>query len=95
MSCDQAVLKVPPPGQKWHISPPVLPDESDAERLIARVHEAGGRLVLEQDYAIEQSHTRLVAMSLKSPARPIGEKLEIISTGDWGSGPKAIVFSET
>ncbi|MFI6870307.1 hypothetical protein [Nocardia sp. NPDC050406] len=35
-------------GRKWLAAPPaeVLPDESDADRLIVQVQEAGGRLVL-------------------------------------------------
>ncbi len=33
-------------------------------------------------------------MSLQAPARPKGKKLQIISTGPWGHGPKAIVFTE-
>ncbi|WP_062980620.1 hypothetical protein [Nocardia anaemiae] len=82
-------------GRKWHEAPAkVMPDEADADRLIVQVQEAGGRLVLEQDRAIEESYGRLVAMSLKSPARPRGKKLDMISTGKWGSGPKAIVFTE-
>ncbi|WP_433625783.1 hypothetical protein [Nocardia sp. CA-120079] len=83
-------------GRKWHAAPPaaVLPDESDADRLIARVLAAGERLVLEHDREVEESHKRLVALSLKSPSRPRGKKLEMISTDHWGRGPKAIVFTE-
>ncbi|MGY1868205.1 MULTISPECIES: hypothetical protein [Nocardia] len=83
-------------GRQWHAAPPadVLPDESDADRLIARVLAADGRLVLQQDRKVEEYHKRLVAMSLKSPTRPRGKKLEMISTGQWGGGPKAIVFTE-
>ncbi|WP_155981497.1 hypothetical protein [Nocardia sp. BMG111209] len=83
-------------GRKWHSAQPagLLPDESDADHLIARVQAAGGRLVLEKDHDIVASHERLVAMSLKSPARPRGKKLTIVSTGQWGSGPKAVVFTE-
>ncbi|ASF10906.2 hypothetical protein NBRGN_065_00420 [Nocardia brasiliensis NBRC 14402] len=83
-------------GRKWHAEPPaaVLPDEADADRLIARVLEAGDCLVLPQDREVEESHRRLVALSLKSQSRPRGKKLEMVSTGAWGQGPKAIVFTE-
>lgn len=72
----------------------MLPDESDADQLIARVLAAGGQLVLPQDREVVESHERLVARSLKSPSRPRGKKLEIVSTGQWGGGPKAVVFTE-
>ncbi|RDI53323.1 hypothetical protein [Nocardia mexicana] len=83
-------------GRKWLAAPPVavLRDESDADRLIVEVQEAGGRLVLEKDREVLEAHRRLVGMSLKSPLRPRGKRLEIISTGPYGSGPEAIVFTE-
>ncbi|PPJ27827.1 hypothetical protein C5E45_16355 [Nocardia nova] len=83
-------------GRKWHEASPTEEPagESDADRLIAQVQKAGGRLVLEPDHAIEEFYRRLVALSLKSPARPKGKKLDMISIGKWGSEPKAIVFTE-
>jgi hypothetical protein len=70
------------------------PAETEADRLIAKVQEADGRLLLPEDRNVEQTHERLVRMSLKSTARPKGKKLQIIPTGKWGQGPKAIVFTE-
>lgn len=72
----------------------VLPAETESDKLIARVLETDGRLVLPKDRDVEKSHERLVRMSLKSPTRPKGKKLQIIPTGTWGQGPKAIVFTE-
>jgi hypothetical protein len=73
---------------------PVLPPESDADVLIDRVLAAGGRLLLEDDPAVEAEHERLVAMSLKSARRPHGKKLEMRRTGRYGSGPREIVIVE-
>ncbi|WP_020013346.1 hypothetical protein [Promicromonospora sukumoe] len=83
-------------GRQWQAAPPavVLPDESEADRLIGRVLDAGGRLTLPEDREVESAHERLVRMSLKSPARPRGKRLEMVSTGHWGQGPKTIEFVE-
>jgi hypothetical protein len=70
------------------------PAETEADRLIAKVQEADGRLILPEDRDTEKTHERLVRLSLKSPARPKGKKLQIVPTGKWGHGPKAIVFTE-
>lgn len=72
----------------------VFPTETEADKLIAQVLESDGRLVLPEDRDVEKTHERLVHLSLKSPARPKGKKLQIIPTGKWGHGPKAIVFTE-
>jgi hypothetical protein len=70
------------------------PAKTEADLLIAKVQEAEGRLLLPQDRDVEKSHERLVRRSLHSPDRPKGKKLEIIATGKWGLGPKAVVFTE-
>lgn len=82
-------------GRQFNDAPPggVVPDESEADRLIASVIEAG-QVVLPEDREVVKAHELLVQMSLKSPLRPRGKKLEMVSTGRWGSGPKSIVFTE-
>ncbi len=70
------------------------PPKTEADLLIAKVQDADGRIVLPQDRDIEKTHERLVRLSLQSPDRPKGKKLEIVATGHWGQGPKVIVFTE-
>jgi hypothetical protein len=72
----------------------VLPVETEADKLIGQVLKTGGRLILPQDRDVEKAHERLVHLSLKSPARPKGKRLQIIPTGTWGHGPKAVSFTE-
>lgn len=83
-------------GIKWQDAPPaeILPGETEVDQLIAQVITAEGRLVLPDDRESEKTHERLVRMSLKSPVRPRGKKLEMISTGQWGHGPKAVILAE-
>jgi hypothetical protein len=81
----------------WEAAPPaeVLPPQSEADLLIDRVLETGGRPLLPDDRDAEKAHERLVRMSLKSPKRPSGKKLEIHSTSRWGYGPpKEIILVE-
>lgn len=83
-------------GLAWEAAPPaaVALPESEADQLIERVLEAGGRLLLPDDRDAEKTHERLIRISLRSPNRPLGKKLEMRSTGRWGYGPKEIVFAE-
>lgn len=83
-------------GRRWLAAPPadVLPVESEADRLIAQVLGSGGRLVLPEDAGDVDGYERLVRMSMKSPLRPRGKKLEMTSTGDWRSRQRVIVLAE-
>ena len=83
-------------GRTWVAAPPaaVLPNQSAADGLVARVVAAGGRLQLPEDPEVEKAHERLVRMSLMSPNRPKGGKLQMRNTGRWGSGPTEVVFVE-
>lgn len=83
-------------GIAWEAAPPepVPSAESEADRLIERVLAANGQLLLVQDRAVETEHERLVRMSLKSSRRPRGRKLAMVSTGQYGYGPKQIMFVE-
>jgi hypothetical protein len=85
-------------GNTW-IEPPSeeakgLTVEAEPDTLIRQVLNAGGNLVLSKDSALEKKYEQLVRLSLKSPLRPKGKKLEIVLTGVWGQGPKTIVFTE-
>lgn len=88
--------KITDAGKQWQAAPPapVLPDHSAADRLVSQVLAAGGRLILPQDRDVEAAHERLVRMSMKSPSRPRGKKLQIVSTERWGDGPKAVVLAD-
>ena len=83
-------------GRQWLAAPPagVLPDDSEADRLIARVLDAGGRLVLPKNEDGVEGYERLVRMSMKSPRRPKGKKLELTSTGGWANPKRVIVLAE-
>ncbi|WP_448810378.1 hypothetical protein [Agromyces bauzanensis] len=83
-------------GRAWKSAPPtnIEPDESEADQLITRVLEADGHLLLADDREEEKALARLVRMSLRSPNRPKGKKLEMRGTGQWGHGPKEIIFVE-
>ncbi|MFK0042421.1 hypothetical protein ACIQTW_21505 [Paenarthrobacter sp. NPDC090517] len=71
-----------------------LPVEAEPDTLIRQVLNAGGNLVLPKDSALEKNYEQLVRLSLKSPLRPKGKKLEVVLTGPWNQGPKTIVFTE-
>ena len=73
---------------------PSLPQPSEADQLIERVLAADGRLVLELGREGIEKYERLVSMSLRSPVRPYGKKLEMRSTGRWGAGTKEIRLTE-
>ena len=85
-------------GKTWQDTPREEANEptSEAEpdKLIRQVLDAGGTLILPKDPTIERNYEQLVRLSLKSPLRPKGRKLELTSTGPWGQGPKTIVFTE-
>ena len=83
-------------GRAWECAPleKALRVEDQAELLINQVLEAGGRLALPDGAEARENYERLVRTSLKSPSRPRGKRLQIISTGTWGTGSKALVFSE-
>lgn len=83
-------------GRAWERAPleKTLRVEDQAELLIKQVLEAGGRLVLPDGAEARENYERLVRTSLKSPPRPRGKRLQIISTGTWGTGSKALVFSD-
>jgi len=73
---------------------PAPPQLSEADQLIERVVAADGRLLLDLDGKGIDKHRRLVNMSLRSSARPRGQKLEMRSTGRWGAGPMEIRLTE-
>jgi hypothetical protein len=83
-------------GAAWLDAPPVevAPSESEADRLIAAVLEAGGTLQMPEGRESEQRYQRLVNASLASPNRPRGKKLETRPTGTWGRGPREIFFAD-
>jgi hypothetical protein len=85
-------------GETWqeslHEDAESVTGVAEQEKLIQDVLDAGGSLVLPQDPAMEKKYEQLIRLSLKSPLRPKGKKLEIVLTGPWGQGPKTIVFTE-
>ncbi|MGH3350895.1 MAG: hypothetical protein ACRDPS_09545 [Nocardioides sp.] len=83
-------------GRRWIADPPavVLPDETEADRLIAQVLDAGGRLVVHGEGDVVAANERLVRMSLKSASRPRGKKLSMSWVGRYGRGPIAIELVE-
>ena len=84
-------------GRGWLDSPPtadVIPDESEADRLITQVLEAGGSLTVTATDEEMKPWERLVRMSLKSPNRPEGKQLAIARLGGWGSKGRVISFTE-
>ena len=85
-------------GKTWKETPNEeangLKVEAEPDKLIRQVLHAGGNLVLPKDLALEKKYEQLVRLSLKSPLRPKGRKLEIALTGPGGQGPKTIEFTE-
>lgn len=85
-------------GRTWLDSPPVaadiIPEESDVDRLIAEVIEAGGILHVAAAEAEAKPWDKLVRLSLKSPKRPHGKKLAIARVGGWYSKEQQISFTE-
>lgn len=85
-------------GRTWLDSPPVaaeiIPEESDADRLIDDVIAAGGTLHIPAADAEAKQWDKLVRLSLKSPKRPHGKKLMIARVGDWYSKEQQISFTE-
>lgn len=84
-------------GRAWLASPPVadvLPDESEADRLIDQVLEAGGSLAISGTAEELKPWERLVRLSLKSPKRPKGKQLAITRVGNWWGDDREIAFTE-
>jgi hypothetical protein len=81
-------------GQARDASSPVavIPEESAADQLIERVLSNDGRLLIPDNRQAEETHERLVRLSLRSPNRPHGKQLDMRSTRRCG--PKEIVFVE-
>lgn len=79
-------------------SPPteveVVPEDSEADRLIADVIEAGGTLNVNAADADARPWDKLVRLSLKSTKRPHGKKLTITRIGGWYSKEQRISFTE-
>src|SRR5690349_6906706 len=69
--------KVTDTGRAWLARRPlaVVPPTSEADQLVDRVREAGGRLRLPVGRKADETYERLVRMSLRSPNRPRGKRL--------------------
>lgn len=73
--------------------PAAPPTPSQAELLMEKAIEAGGRLPLPDDRRYGE-YQELVRQSLRAPNRPCGQKLEIVRVGAGWSGPYEIRFTE-
>jgi hypothetical protein len=77
-------------GRAWLDAPPtdILPGTAEVDRLVAQVIEAGGEFTVSAAQGPELKHLlQLIRMSVHSPNRPKGKKLEIRSAG-YRSGPE-------
>jgi hypothetical protein len=82
-------------GRTWLEAPPaaILSEEPDADRLIARVQEAGGSLRITASDTEIRPWERLVRLSLKSSSRPRGKQLAISRVGHaWDSDEWNVSF---
>ncbi|MDQ4212527.1 hypothetical protein [Microbacterium capsulatum] len=92
------VASITTAGRAWLDSPPteaeMVPEDSEADRLIVDVIEAGGTLPISAADAEAKPWDKLVRLSLKSPKRPHGKKLTITRVGGWYGKEQQISFTE-
>ncbi|WP_298868476.1 hypothetical protein [uncultured Microbacterium sp.] len=85
-------------GRAWLESPPapgeVIPEDSEADRLIAEVIEAGGSIRLSASEYEARPWDKLVRLAVRSAKRPHGKQLVIERVGGWYSNEREIWFGE-